>query len=225
MSFVILGEDVWPGEPAEALEQKYDKIVQEAKESDCGSLKEKQDTTTVKQDRKHTTGTFVTMFSCTHIVSITELFISESLTQVYLAFLAACTAVGFPDVISYDDGCHFDAFKQSRSAWTEDTAKLAKCKVIIPEMHKKGHKCDSDKYSKHSLDELKDLDVPTEICESVFSWFSNYKSMARYMNRYRFILFVVRMASLHNESLAQRQDHITTTSGRKRRHAALGERV
>ncbi len=164
---------------------------------ECNTIKEKQ-----YAKRKHrTAGICLAAYNCGIIISFSELFGSESLSQVYCFLIKLYSLCVLPLSLAYDDGCHLSKFVKNvkRAATTAVARVLASLIIVVDRMHFKGHK---DKWCKKHMnpDKYREFDrLNTESCEQTFSWASGYSSMTRHMNYPRYMIFLFSLFDMYNE--------------------------
>ena len=75
--------------------------------------------------------------------------------------------------------------------------------IVIDRFHLRNHKdplC-KHKFNMNLIPQLKG--VNSSICEQTFRWLAGYKHVLKHMKRVRFNMFIVRLATLHNENLSR----------------------
>ncbi|XP_019627743.1 PREDICTED: uncharacterized protein LOC109472414 [Branchiostoma belcheri] len=185
-----------------AVEEKNDVLVshngEQPREINCNTKKDRNGV----RLNAITAGVLAFIRPCNIIVSLNELFGSESKTQVYghLHNLMSKKEMEKTGFVIYDDACHLRKFARnpSRAQTTPTTKKLASIEILVDRMHMRGH---IDPWCKRNCGtgRFRDLDkVNTEVCEQVFSWLSRYKRMTKHMNKERFMFFLLYIAHLHN---------------------------
>ena len=175
----------------------------------------KEQTCNTRKDRikfySRSAGVLLAAYPCQHIRLVEEIYNSESITQVY-AILHDHVESSFqkgvydPDklVIVYDDACHLKRFSMKRPGMTETSTYLSSADIFCDRLHFSNH---VDKWCATNCDPrqcYKLNEVNTEACEQIFSWLSRYSFMTRYMNRYRFLFFILDMCDIHNFMIEQR---------------------
>ena len=168
-------------------------------ESSCNTRKEKD-----KRSRRHTVGLHIVAWPCGIIPDFSELFGSESITQVW-ALLCDFFGDMEPDkqkqlkAFVYDDMCHLKPFseKDSQKSQSEIAEFFATLKKAVDKLHFRGHKgayChkECDPWKLRELDE-----VNTVVCEQLFSWVNRFKA-CRNMNEARFFLYFLALIDMRN---------------------------
>jgi hypothetical protein len=147
-----------------------------------------------------TAGILAGIWPCGKIALVSELFGTESISQVYAAlhtFLYQnADSVTDLDTICYDDGCHLKKYASKRADLTQTLKKISSYNIVIDKMHFKGH---VDEWchthcNPYQLDHLNGID--TEVCEQSFSWLSRYARITRHMNTCHFL------CDIHNKMMS-----------------------
>jgi len=170
----------------------------------CNTDKETQ----YQRQRHRSACVMAAMWPCGIFVRADELYRAESLSQVYLFVLSLLASLDghLPNIIGYDDGCHFGRFITNpiRMAFNALTRALGAIRVVIDRFHFRNH-TDADcraHYNPYDRPELKG--VNTQICEESFSWLRGYSHIVRHMNKAHFMFFLLSMLDRHNKSLIGR---------------------
>ena len=171
-------------------------------ETQCNTSKEK----IVR--RKKTAGVNLVLFPCGIILSVDELYGSESLSQVLLPIYALMKNEGLREdvkVLIHDNACKFAAFVQKRRDETTLMSHLSTLDMRVDRHHFKNHvgaKCRRN----HNPDTCELLDgVNTSCMEQVNSWFGRYRHSSRYMNESRFAFYLLLACHLNNRYRAYKQ--------------------
>eukprot|EP00732_Lithocolla_globosa_P008113 Lithocolla_globosa_v1_NODE_11172_length_529_cov_36.339662.p1 type:complete len:125 gc:universal NODE_11172_length_529_cov_36.339662:97-471(+) len=107
---------------------------------------------TQKTKTKPTCGVAASVWSCGIIFGLTELYGSESKTQVFLFLLRVFDLVEqFPKYIAYDDACHLSKFVNARGEWNNLTRALALVIFMCDRLHYKKH---TDPWCKKNMNRL-----------------------------------------------------------------------
>ena len=152
--------------------------------------------------RNKTAGINIIVFPCGTILSMDELFGSESLSQVLLPLYSL-----FEDsdlrkdvkVLIHDNACKFATFVKNRKEGNTIMEHIASLDMRVDRHHYKNHverKCKLY----HNPDDCPLLeDVNTSCMEQVNSWFGRYRHSARYMNHARFPFYLLLACHLNNK--------------------------
>ena len=189
-----------------------DKLAADEVRSTCNTRKVKD-----KRDRRHTAGIIIHAKPCGKIPHVDELFICESITQVYgnvIEFLGNLNSEAREKIKIwlFDDMCHLKPFSEKpkhakQNDITEHFANLAKA---VDRFHFPGHKR-TDKYCQENCNpnsELQKLGIKkqnTPACEQAFKWLNAFKNL-KTMNEPRFKMFLLYMIDLHNLHIENRVD-------------------
>ena len=164
-------------------------------DSPCNTSKEKH------VRRQKIAGMNIILFPCGTILSVDELFGSESLSQVLLPLYALMKNEGLRNdvkVLIHDNGCKFAGFVQKRKDLSPIMAHLAALDVRVDRHHYKNHIGDKCKRN-HNPDDCPMLEGVNSSCmEQVNSWFGRYRHSARYMNQARFSFYLLLACHLNN---------------------------
>ena len=200
-------------------------------EISCETLKEFQ-----YAEKKNTTAGILAFVSCCGLfIKISEIYGSESLTQVLDALYQAYYVDNIPKprVIVYDDACHLKKFLINRLKRTWFVPWL----LTIPPALGGGHVdivCDKFHFPNHkSLWCKKNVDpkkckVPgfqqcnTEAAEQAFAWLANSKRTFRHMNEAHFLFFMLRLAHLRNLFLCKNASSTESGSEMEQCHECDG---
>jgi hypothetical protein len=186
---------------------QYSESERNLMEQCAGSLKENQ-----KSEVFTNAGVFVTILNCGIIVSITNLFGAESLSQVYMHVSGLYRDHGdtLPSDFGYDDGCHLRKFSDLRKELNSRARSFWKRVgqfIFVDRFHWKNHK-GTHKYCTDNCNPENNRRIDganTEICEQSFRWFSRHKYSVNHMTPARFTFFMLILADRRNEILlAQR---------------------
>lgn len=194
---------------AEVRESQKEFVMSENEKREMDKLSCK----TVKEyqygQRKHrTAGICATVYNCGIIYGFSELFGSESLSQIYCILLwLQANAECFPSNLAYDDGCHLYKFVRNvdRASTTKEARQLADLNIVVDRMHFRNH---VDKWCKLHMnpDKNKEFkDINTEVCEQTFFWLSRFSHAVRHMNYARFNLFMFTICDMFNEGKLKRK--------------------
>ena len=133
-------------------------------------------------------GINIVSFPCGIILSVDELYGSESLSQVLLPIYSLMKDAGLREdvkVLIHDNACKFAAFVKNRAGSNEIMSHLANLDMRVDRHHFKNHVGEKCKKN-HNPDDCEVLDgVNTSIMEQTNSWFGRYRHSARYMNQAR----------------------------------------
>ena len=148
-----------------------------------------------------TSGICAAVYNCGIIVGITELFGSESLSQVYM-FLVWLTKEmdNFPKLLAYDDACHLKRFVNNpvRSNKSDSAKLLAEIRMVVDKMHFANH---VDKWCRRNVNPYTDdlfKDINTEACEQTFHFISKYKYATKHMSYAKYNVFMVYVCNMFN---------------------------
>ena len=170
----------------------------------CETLKEFQ-----HEERKHTTaGVLALVSSCGLFLKISEIFGSESMTQVHNFLFEAYSVdkIQKPKVFAYDDACHLKKFLLNRQATSPLARFLLKdMEIVCDRFHFPNHK---SLWCKANVNPA-NCKIPgferanTEAAEQAFAWLAGAKASVRHMNEARFLFFVLRLSHLRNVELCK----------------------
>ena len=142
------------------------------------------------------------MRPCGVILLVRELFVVESLSQVYQIISAYFCLYGWPKYLGFDNGCRLWDTAQAtlKKVCNELTLAFAKLIIVIDRYHGKTHKDPRCKkqFNMNCHAELKGVD--SQICEQTFRWLAGYKHTTKHMNKSRYNIFLIRVACMHNEN-------------------------
>ena len=181
-----------------------DKLAADEIKSTCNTRKLKD-----KRDRRHSAGIIIHAKPCGKIPHVDELFISESINQVYgtvIEYLGNLDPEAREKIriCLFDDMCHLKPYseKPKQAKQNEITEQFANLAKAVDKFHFPGHK-KTDKYCQENCNpniELKKLEIKkqnTPACEQAFKWLNAYKNL-KTMNEARFKMFLLYMIDLHN---------------------------
>jgi hypothetical protein len=153
-------------------------------------------------------GVNIITFPCGTILSVEELYGSESLSQVLLPLYSLMKSEDLQrdvKVLIHDNACRFAAFVKKRSAATPLMQHLADLDMRVDRHHFKNHvglKCRKN-HNPDSCELLKDTN--TSVMEQVNNWFGRYRHSARYMNQARFSFYLLLACHLNNRFRAYKR--------------------
>ena len=143
--------------------------------------------------RQKIAGMNIVCFPCGTILSVDELYGSESLSQVLLPLYSLFKDEGLRNdvtVLLHDNACKFAAFIKNRSQLNPIMQHLSTLDMRVDRHHFRNHvgkKCRLN----HNPDKCTELNnVNTSIMEQVNNWFGRYRHSARYMNQARFTFYL-----------------------------------
>ena len=149
-------------------------------------------------DKHRAAGTCYSIYNCGIIVGITELYGSESLSQVYLYLKWLYQNMNdYPNLLAYDDACHLKRFVNRRSC-TPIGNVIASLTIVVDKFHFKNH---VDKWCRANVNPYK---VPafqnlnTEVCEEAFRHVARYRHITKHMSYGSFHLFHFTLADIYN---------------------------
>ncbi|UJR18690.1 hypothetical protein I4U23_005597 [Adineta vaga] len=105
----------------------------------CKTLKSLQ----YKKILHRTSGIIAAVYNCGFICSVSELFGSESIKQVYnflVYMMKNCEHI--PDVLIYDDACHLKRFVQNKNNFSEETPanqRISRLEIFCDKLHYRNH--------------------------------------------------------------------------------------
>jgi hypothetical protein len=171
-----------------------EKTITDSKKIQCKTEKRKQ-----VANKHRSAGICCAVYNCGVVVGMTELFGSESLSQIYI-FLTWLwyTIINFPKLLAYDDACHLKRFVNSRQK-TISGKFIASLKMVVDKMHFKNHvdKWCRQNVNPHKVPEFNNLN--TEACEQTFKYVSKFKHATKHMNFASYGLFHLTMCNIFNE--------------------------
>ena len=184
-------------------------LYQAANTANCTSSRETTSTVTehltckteknTQMANKHrTAGLCCAVYNCGIVVAVTELFGSESLTQVYLFLIWMWkTLLLFPHLLAYDDACQLKRFCNKRLG-TVAARFIANLIMVVDKLHFKNHidKWCRQNVNPHKVKEFNDLN--TEACEQTFVFISKFKHATKHMSFGRYNLFHLTMCDIYN---------------------------
>jgi len=152
---------------------------------------------------RKTAGILAFVKPCGVVVNVKEIFNSESKSQVYghLHDILALPQFNNIDCICYDYACHLMKYAKNkiRKDLTKVSNRMAELQYVVDRFHFPNH---VDRWCKKMCNPYKCRfieKVNTEACEQLFSWLSNYSRMTKYMNRDRFLYFILYVLDSHND--------------------------
>ena len=163
----------------------------------CNTTKEKCNVTKHK-----TSGICAAVYNCGIIAGITELFGSESLSQVYMFLVWLVKEMpNFPHLLAYDDACHLKRFicNPVRADKSEISKLLATLRIVVDKMHFVNH---VDKWCRRNVNPYLDetfKDINTEACEQTFHFIAKYKYATKHMSYARYNMFMLYICIMFNE--------------------------
>ena len=174
-------------------------------QTDCNCLKDQHAT-----GRAATAGILALVASCGLILAASEIYGSESLTQVHLFLYQVFIEAGLPPpaVLAYDDGCHLSMYllnrlgRFGRSVLAVYLLVYHKVKIVVDKFHWKNH---TGIFCKRNNDPYECPDIVgrrTERAEETFSWLARSKHLYRSMNEARFLFTMLRMMHHRNVFLS-----------------------
>lgn len=171
----------------------------EKKDDECEEdLQCKTDKSQYAADKHRAAGTCYSIYNCGIIVGITELYGSESLTQVYMFLVWLYeTMDSFPKLLAYDDACHLKRFMNKRMD-TPIGKLLGSLTVVVDKFHFKNH---VDKWCRANVNPYKVPDfqnLNTEVCEETFRHVARYRHITKHMSYGSFHLFHMTLADIYN---------------------------
>ena len=159
-----------------------------------------------------TAGIAALLKPCGIVLNWTEMYTSESLTQMY--FFLAFTFGHGQDIhhlkyLGYDRACGLQPFLQNiaKKQVPFATYLLQHVKFLVDRFHVKGHteKCcmplenNPECYYHPDLEKFKDIHhANTECAEQAFRWLNKLKYTVRQMSRYKFNFFLFELINIHN---------------------------
>jgi len=169
----------------------------------CQTLKEFQ----YEEQKRTSAGVLALVSSCGLFLKLSEIFGSESLTQVHDFLFQAYRVdkIQPPKVLVYDDACHLKRFLINRPTSQLSRWLLSKMVVYCDRFHFPNHKSE---WCRAHVDPSK-CTVPgfdkanTEAAEQAFAWLAGAKRIVRHMNEARFLFYILRMAHLRNVQLCK----------------------
>ena len=104
-------------------------------------------------------------------------------------------------VTAYDDGCHWWSYVTNpvRKHACPTATIPSKQDVVIDNFHLKGHVDPNCKKQFNANKHPIIKDVNTQVAEQIFSWFSMFKHIGRYMIRGRYWIFVLGLLNGRNK--------------------------
>ncbi len=175
----------------------------------------------VQKFYNRTAGLAALVRPCGIVINWTEMFTSESLTQMYL-FLIFTFGRG-KDIehlryLGFDRACGLEPFLQNLAKKDVMFAKylLRHVKFLVDRFHVKGHTAncctpleDNPLCKYHpGLEQFKEVrDANTECAEQAFKWMNKLRYGARQMSRYKFNFYLHIMICTHN---TLREQHLTS---------------
>ena len=161
-------------------------------------------------DRICTAGILAMVSSCGLILAASEIYGSESLTQVHLFLYQVFFLHGLepPAVLAYDDACHLSMYllnrlkRFGRSALAVFILVHMKMKIVVDKFHWRNH---TGKFCKENNNPYECPMIKgrrTERCEETFQWLSGGKHIYRHMNEAHFMFTMLRMMHHRNVYVA-----------------------
>ena len=151
--------------------------------------------------RQKIAGVNIISFPCGTILSVDELYGSESLSQVLLPLYSLFKNESLRKdvkVLIHDNACRFSAFVKKRAKDNDIMSHLSSLDMRVDRHHYKNHVGEKCKQN-HNPDECSLLEgVNTSCMEQVNSWFGRYRHSARYMNQARFSFYLLLACHLNN---------------------------
>lgn len=163
----------------------------------CKTTKDK-----VLSNKHKTAGICAAVYNCGIITGITELYGSESLSQVYIFLVwLVKTMLEFPHLLAYDDACHLKKFvcNPIRCNKTDVAKFIAALKIVVDKMHFCNH---VDKWCRRNVNPYTDdvfNGINTEACEQTFHFISKYKYATKHMSYGRYNIFMLHLSNMYNE--------------------------
>ncbi|CAF1413648.1 unnamed protein product [Adineta ricciae] len=164
----------------------------------CKTLKSLQ----YKRILHRTSGIIAAAYNCGFICSISELFGSESIKQVYnflVYMMKNCEHV--PDVLIYDDACHLKRFVQNKNNFIQETPanqRISQLQIFCDKLHYRNH---TDPWCRKHTNPRKHPianSTNTEVCEQIFSWLAQYKNIVRGFDESTFLTYICLICDLYN---------------------------
>lgn len=171
----------------------------------CACLKDLHET-----DHICTAGILAMVSSCGLILAASEIYGSESLTQVHLFLYQVFFLHGLepPQVLAYDDACHLSMYllnrlqRFGRSALAVFILLHVKMKIVVDKFHWRNH---TGKFCRENNNPYECPMIKgrrTERCEETFQWLSGGKHIYRKMNEAHFMFTMLRMMHHRNVYVA-----------------------